>query len=1033
MPPSSTPQPARGVLEWRPTKIMNMRDLSKDDDFLSHLLVEKLGTGVVPLLVHKMDPTRRLPKTDAEDLLHIVRRLVVTRGPVPVATRMAVNELLLLPPIRYYLKQYTQKQINAFSTHASRYFELYHPSGVIEISHTSRYSHRTGKSELCILATRRLPAGAVITELKGSMANLTDDEDRELKRTTGSRNCDIRRDFSVIHSKQMKKNHLFLGPARFVNHDCDNNCELFREGRYITFRTLRPIAVGEEITAHYGDSYFGRRNKHCLCETCEKRGQGGYAPNQEEEASASDSDSESDVGAPGSDEPEEQINLDERRTRRGVYAVSKKGEESDDSEEEEDDTMPLADAKDIPDEAEIELSTAAESEPELPTRPSSSAGVHDSASSLSSLASSPKMMHCRSMSSLSSLTSLEEIPPPPPKTPSPPKASPFRSIISTRHQKRQAEEQARTSNTQSASPSIPTPTPVAVETPTSSPASTPSKKRLTRSVSSLLVSATSSGSNGKGKGKATASPSVSTPTPSRVKALKDEVKVKKEDSEPPRMLRTRPVAPTASSEAKEPLKPAEIPRDEHGKPLPLCTTCSNILPVISVDSEVVWGLDLSTKRKTKQECPRCMRHSAIYQHPWPRRVALPGSASTSQGTPREITPLGESTPSRRLSQKVLTALDRKLAASASVTPSKSLKRHAPEDDRPSKRPKLDTKNSSASPPTRASHYTPSKLTYGKSFKHDTATSISAGSDRRTRGRPRIHPVSEPAPVVKQEPEDDLPIPAPFKDQPRTNNGQFDKKQKKVRPAPVPILSRAERAVEREKVKLKMEQQRGAPIPHQKRSWEVDEDFESNGSPTPKKARHGTEHSSPTPSRIPKPAMPLLGNPNPLNFAMRAWAKQRSGDDDSSSSSDGPVTPAACSPPPVEIRDGSIPPIEVARPVTVTFDPSPFNFAKRRWSALSKARPSIIDDTDEPEKSLFVVEDPVSPPSRPAVNPAVDDLPLLSSDDEAVVSRKGLRLSYPTFRGPRKSGDKLVFRSVTDPGAPPNFINAGWDSMSSDSE
>ncbi len=49
------------------------------------------------------------------------------------------------------------------------------------------------------------------------MANLTDDEDRELKRTTGSRNCDIRRDFSVIHSKQMKKNHLFLGPARFVN------------------------------------------------------------------------------------------------------------------------------------------------------------------------------------------------------------------------------------------------------------------------------------------------------------------------------------------------------------------------------------------------------------------------------------------------------------------------------------------------------------------------------------------------------------------------------------------------------------------------------------------------------------------------------------------------------------------------------------------------------------------------------------------------------------------------------------------------
>jgi histone-lysine N-methyltransferase SUV420H len=56
----------------------------------------------------------------------------------------------------------------------------------------------------------------VISELKGSMANLSEEEDKELKRTD-IMNSDIRRDFSVIHSKQMKKNHLFLGPARFVN------------------------------------------------------------------------------------------------------------------------------------------------------------------------------------------------------------------------------------------------------------------------------------------------------------------------------------------------------------------------------------------------------------------------------------------------------------------------------------------------------------------------------------------------------------------------------------------------------------------------------------------------------------------------------------------------------------------------------------------------------------------------------------------------------------------------------------------------
>jgi len=63
------------VSSWRFTKVMNMSDLSRDDDFLSHLFVEKLGTGNVPLFVHKMDSSRRLPKTDASDILQIVRRV----------------------------------------------------------------------------------------------------------------------------------------------------------------------------------------------------------------------------------------------------------------------------------------------------------------------------------------------------------------------------------------------------------------------------------------------------------------------------------------------------------------------------------------------------------------------------------------------------------------------------------------------------------------------------------------------------------------------------------------------------------------------------------------------------------------------------------------------------------------------------------------------------------------------------------------------------------------------------------------------
>jgi histone-lysine N-methyltransferase SUV420H len=130
----------------------------------------------------------------------------------------AVNAIFVhysLPIVRHYRRRLSHSQLNALATHAARYLEIYLPASVTEIAHTSRYSHRTGKAELCILATQHLPIGAVLTELKGSMAVLTDAENEELKRTGKAQGA--RRDFSVIHSGHRKKNHLFLGPARFVN------------------------------------------------------------------------------------------------------------------------------------------------------------------------------------------------------------------------------------------------------------------------------------------------------------------------------------------------------------------------------------------------------------------------------------------------------------------------------------------------------------------------------------------------------------------------------------------------------------------------------------------------------------------------------------------------------------------------------------------------------------------------------------------------------------------------------------------------
>jgi hypothetical protein len=54
----------------------------------------------------------------------------------------------------------------------SRYLELYLPTGSIEITQTSRYSHKTGKSELCVIAVKALKTGQTITDLKGESSLL---------------------------------------------------------------------------------------------------------------------------------------------------------------------------------------------------------------------------------------------------------------------------------------------------------------------------------------------------------------------------------------------------------------------------------------------------------------------------------------------------------------------------------------------------------------------------------------------------------------------------------------------------------------------------------------------------------------------------------------------------------------------------------------------------------------------------------------------------------------------------------------------
>lgn len=68
------------------------------------------------------------------------------------------------------------------------------------------------------MATREFKAGDEIRHCTGVIAELNEDDEEYL----------VNRDFSVMFSTKKDCMCLFLGPARFVNHDCDPNCKVSR-------------------------------------------------------------------------------------------------------------------------------------------------------------------------------------------------------------------------------------------------------------------------------------------------------------------------------------------------------------------------------------------------------------------------------------------------------------------------------------------------------------------------------------------------------------------------------------------------------------------------------------------------------------------------------------------------------------------------------------------------------------------------------------------------------------------------------------
>jgi histone-lysine N-methyltransferase SUV420H len=180
------------------------------------------------------------------------------------------EELLLkLPGLQKTLiRLVTPRDKDEFRRHMKKYISIYLPDCPWEVTTTNRYT--IIEHEASVTARKKIEKGTPVKYLCGTQVTMTKEEEANLDL--------LRKDFSIVLSSRKKSMSLFLGPARFANHDCNANAKLMTTGgRGMVVVATRDIEVGEEVTVTYGDDYFGENNCECLCRTCEKNVRGGWS------------------------------------------------------------------------------------------------------------------------------------------------------------------------------------------------------------------------------------------------------------------------------------------------------------------------------------------------------------------------------------------------------------------------------------------------------------------------------------------------------------------------------------------------------------------------------------------------------------------------------------------------------------------------------------------------------------------------------------------------------------------------------------
>ncbi|KAJ2978142.1 hypothetical protein NUW58_g7586 [Xylaria curta] len=242
---------------------ITLAQLSSYDDILTDVLVDHAYYWTT---IPKNRPSYHASRGVTEgEVTQVIQSHLIVEPDLEAAESklLATNGLR-----RFYHGLKTSKEQDDFRAHLHRYMRIYLPDCPFEVSSTNRYTIYS--HEAAITARKYIRKGQPIKYLSGIQVMITAKEDKELAKR--------KKDFSIVISSRNKCAALFMGPARFANHDCNANARLMITGQAgIEIVATKNIDVGDEITVSYAENYFGADNCECLCKTCEENIANGWA------------------------------------------------------------------------------------------------------------------------------------------------------------------------------------------------------------------------------------------------------------------------------------------------------------------------------------------------------------------------------------------------------------------------------------------------------------------------------------------------------------------------------------------------------------------------------------------------------------------------------------------------------------------------------------------------------------------------------------------------------------------------------------